>query len=155
MIDTVTPRPGAGVGHGVGHVVLLEQVAGQRLGQVADLGQETAHRIGARPPNWSSPSALGIDDQPTSAPPDLDVPEGFPYPVKRRLLGQPLTNDQLKHERLPKFLALGVLAPDCTASAVFRIKAGSTWEFCASKLSPGPYRFVGIALIKLHPYWLL
>lgn len=50
---------------------------------------------------------------------DLDLPERFSYRVKRRLLGQPLTNDQLKHERLSKFLALGVLAPDCISSSAY------------------------------------
>ncbi|WP_090481807.1 amino acid permease [Nakamurella panacisegetis] len=51
--------------------------------------------------------------------PDLNLPERLSYRVKRRLLGPPLTNDQLKHERLGKFLALGVLAPDCISSSAY------------------------------------
>ncbi|WP_354531612.1 amino acid permease [Nakamurella sp. UYEF19] len=39
--------------------------------------------------------------------------------MKRRLLWPPLTNNQLKHERLSKFLALGVLAPDCISSSAY------------------------------------
>ena len=50
---------------------------------------------------------------------DLNLPERLSYRVKRRLLGPPLTNDQLKHERLSKFLALGVLAPDCISSSAY------------------------------------
>ena len=48
---------------------------------------------------------------------ELDLPETVGYRLKRRLLGAPLTNDQLAHERLSKTLALGVLAPDCTSSS--------------------------------------
>ena len=62
---------------------------------------------------------LEIDALPASAVADLDLPERLSYRVKRRLLGPPLTNDQLKHERLSKFLALGVLAPDCISSSAY------------------------------------
>lgn len=51
---------------------------------------------------------------PGSAP---DLPEPLGYRLKRRLLGAPLTNDQLSNERLSKVLALGVLAPDCISSS--------------------------------------
>ena len=51
--------------------------------------------------------------------PDIDLPERLSYRVKRKLLGPPLTNDQLKHERLSKLLALGVLAPDCISSSAY------------------------------------
>ena len=40
-----------------------------------------------------------------------DLPEGFWYSVKRRLLGPPLVNEQLGEQRLSKPLALGVLSP--------------------------------------------
>jgi len=58
----------------------------------------------------------------------LDVASGAPVPVlpervgyrlKRRLLGAPLTNDQLHEERLSKTVALGVLAPDCISSSAY------------------------------------
>jgi len=59
---------------------------------------------------------------------DLDVastalvpvlPERVGYRLKRRLLGAPLTNDQLHEERLSKTVALGVLAPDCISSSAY------------------------------------
>ena len=46
-----------------------------------------------------------------------DVPETFWYSVKRRLLGPPLTTEQLKEERLSRPLALGVLSCDGISSA--------------------------------------
>jgi amino acid transporter len=46
-----------------------------------------------------------------------DLPETFWYSVKRRLLGQPMVNEQLKEERLSRPLALGVLSCDGISSA--------------------------------------
>ena len=48
-----------------------------------------------------------------------DVPEGFWYSVKRRLLGPPMVNEQLRHQRLSKVLALGVLSPDGISSSAY------------------------------------
>ncbi|HEY6279391.1 MAG TPA: amino acid permease [Streptosporangiaceae bacterium] len=48
-----------------------------------------------------------------------DVPEGFWYNVKRRLLGPPLVNEELGEQRLSKVLALGVLAPDGISSSAY------------------------------------
>src|SRR6201992_942241 len=45
-----------------------------------------------------------------------DLPEGFMYSVKRRLLGPPLVNEQLGEQRLSKPLALGVLSPGGTCT---------------------------------------
>lgn len=39
-----------------------------------------------------------------------DVPEGFWYSVKRRVLGPPLVTEQLRNQRLSRPLALGVLS---------------------------------------------
>ena len=39
------------------------------------------------------------------------------------------------------------------ASWNLRINAGNTWLEFRSKLSFGPYRFVGIAEMKSSPYW--
>ena len=39
-----------------------------------------------------------------------------------------------------------------SASWNFRMSAGTTCELVRSKLSPGPYRFVGIAEMKSQPY---
>jgi amino acid transporter len=48
-----------------------------------------------------------------------DVPEGFWYSVKRRLLGPPMVNEELRHQRLTNFLALGVLSPDGISSSAY------------------------------------
>jgi amino acid transporter len=45
--------------------------------------------------------------------------ESFWYSVKRRLLGPPMVNEQLRHQRLSKFLALGVLSPDGISSSAY------------------------------------
>jgi amino acid transporter len=57
-----------------------------------------------------SPTALGAPDT---------GPEALGYRLKRRLLGKPITSDQIKHERLPNFLALGVLSSDCISSSAY------------------------------------
>src|SRR5262250_3378439 len=48
-----------------------------------------------------------------------DLPEGFWYSVKRRLLGPPMVNEQLGEQRLSKVLALGVLSPDGISSSAY------------------------------------
>src|SRR6201997_5829688 len=45
--------------------------------------------------------------------------EGLWYTAKRRLLGQPLVNEQLGEQRLSKPLALGVLSPDAISSSAY------------------------------------
>jgi amino acid transporter len=46
-------------------------------------------------------------------------PEPFRYRLKNVLLGRPLVSEQLKHERLRRPIALGVLAPDCISSSAY------------------------------------
>jgi amino acid transporter len=48
-----------------------------------------------------------------------DLPEGFWYSVKRRLLGPPMVNEELREQRLSKKLALGVLSPDGISSSAY------------------------------------
>src|ERR1017187_1959486 len=48
-----------------------------------------------------------------------ELPDGFWYSVKRRVLGPPLVTEQLKDERLSKPLALGVLSCDGLSSAAY------------------------------------
>lgn len=48
-----------------------------------------------------------------------DLGESLGYAIKRRLLGPPLVNAQLREERLSKPLALGVLAPDGISSSAY------------------------------------
>jgi amino acid transporter len=48
-----------------------------------------------------------------------DLGEGIGYALKRRLLGQPLINEELGEQRLTKTLALGVLSPDGISSSAY------------------------------------
>src|SRR5450631_499862 len=48
-----------------------------------------------------------------------DLPEGFGYSLKRRLLGPPMVNEELGEQRLSKVLALGVLSPDGISSSAY------------------------------------
>jgi amino acid transporter len=68
-----------------------------------------------------------------------DLPEGFAYSLKRRLLGPPMVNEQLAEERLSKPLALGVLSCDGISSANY----GS--ELILHELIP----FFGLAAFSL------
>jgi len=52
-------------------------------------------------------------------PESFELPETFGYRLKNRLLGPPITTDQLANERLAKIPALGVLAPDCISSSAY------------------------------------
>ena len=47
------------------------------------------------------------------------LPETFWYTAKRRLLGPPMINAQLREQRLSKTLALGVLSPDGISSSAY------------------------------------
>jgi len=48
-----------------------------------------------------------------------DLPETFWYTAKRRLLGPPIVNADLREQRLSKKLALGVLSPDGISSSAY------------------------------------
>ena len=48
-----------------------------------------------------------------------ELPETFWYTAKRRLLGPPMINAQLREQRLSKKLALGVLSPDGISSSAY------------------------------------
>jgi hypothetical protein len=48
-----------------------------------------------------------------------ELPEGFWYSVKHRVLGPPLVTEQLKDQRLSRPLALGVLSCDGLSSAAY------------------------------------
>jgi hypothetical protein len=51
------------------------------------------------------------------------VPASFWYTAKRRLLGPPMVNDQLREQRLAKTLALGVLSPDGISSPAYGLSS--------------------------------
>ena len=57
--------------------------------------------------------------RPEALPIVIEAPETFAYRVKCRLLGPPLTNVELKGERLCKRIALGVLSSDCISSSAY------------------------------------
>ncbi|HEY1323761.1 MAG TPA: amino acid permease, partial [Streptosporangiaceae bacterium] len=61
----------------------------------------------------------GMAAAPAPRRPPAEVPEGFWYSVKRRMLGPPLVTEQLKNERLSRPLALGVLSCDGLSSAAY------------------------------------
>ena len=48
-----------------------------------------------------------------------ELPESHWYSIKRRLLGPPMINAELREQRLSKFLALGVLSPDGISSSAY------------------------------------
>ena len=48
-----------------------------------------------------------------------NLPEGFGYTLKRRLLGPPMVNQELDEQRLSNVAALGVLAPDGISSSAY------------------------------------
>jgi amino acid transporter len=51
--------------------------------------------------------------------PKVDIPESRGYRFKSKILGQPLDNDQLAHERLGKPTALAVFASDALSSTAY------------------------------------
>src|SRR5665811_2096708 len=61
----------------------------------------------------------GVQTGPAALTGSTDLPERLGYRVKRRVLGPPLTTDQLQHEKLSKKLALGVLSSDCISSSAY------------------------------------
>src|SRR4051812_26993971 len=68
------------------------------------------------PPRAEPPAAPA---SPRSQPHLVDVPEPLGYRIKNRLLGPPLHNDRLAHERLGKPTALAVFASDCISSSAY------------------------------------
>ncbi|MDA8061900.1 MAG: amino acid permease [Actinomycetota bacterium] len=70
-------------------------------------------------------TTAGPGAQPGQAPAPLplttpsQVPETLGYRLKNRVLGPPLTSEQLHDQRLSKFAALGVLSPDCISSTAY------------------------------------
>jgi amino acid transporter len=61
----------------------------------------------------------GAPIAPTALAGSAELPEHLGYRFKRRILGPPLTTDQLQHETLSKKLALGVLSSDCISSSAY------------------------------------
>jgi hypothetical protein len=79
--------------------------------------------IGPWPEAWPG-GFLQVSDQGEDQMAAVDVtatelPDGFWYTVKHRVLGPPLVTEQLKNERLSRPLALGVLSCDGLSSAAY------------------------------------
>src|ERR1700734_3924646 len=86
-----------------------------------------------------------------------DLPEGFWYSVKTRLLGPPLVNEQLGEQRLSKPLALGVLSPDGISSSAYGTEeiliALVPLAGIAAFPAVGPYKLeicVGVVLLMCY-----
>jgi amino acid transporter len=84
------------------------------------------------PPSVAEPLAVAVDAA-------RAFPESFGYRLKNALLGRPLVSEQLRHERLNRTIALGVLAPDCISSSAYGT------EEMLTQLVP----FVGLAAFTL------
>ena len=84
---------------------------------------------------------LAVLTPPPTEPADAGAafPETFRYRLKNKLLGHPLVSEQLKHERLRRSIALGVLAPDCISSSAYGT------EEMLTQLTP----YVGLAAFTL------
>ncbi|MHB1613294.1 MAG: APC family permease [Actinomycetes bacterium] len=70
-------------------------------------------------PSTSEPAPGRPAGSPTPIQGEIVLPEPLGYRLKRRLLGPPLTNYQLKSERLSKTMALGVLSSDMISSSAY------------------------------------
>ncbi|MBN9610692.1 MAG: DNA-binding protein [Actinobacteria bacterium 69-20] len=53
----------------------------------------------------------------------IDIPERLGYRIKCALLGRPLISADLRHQKLSKTVALGVLSPDCISSSAYGTEA--------------------------------
>ncbi len=67
--------------------------------------------------NSAPETAVAPAPLPLSEPSQL--PESFSYRLKNRILGPPLTSEQLHEQRFGKVAALGVLSPDCISSTAY------------------------------------
>ncbi len=69
----------------------------------------------------SAPPTMSTDALPTPRPQThlVDLPESAGYRFKRRVLGPPLHDEALEHERLGKPTALAVFASDCISSSAY------------------------------------
>ena len=61
----------------------------------------------------------GAPGAPAALAGSASLPERLGYRLKRRVLGPPLTTEELEHETLSKRLALGVLSSDCISSSAY------------------------------------
>jgi amino acid transporter len=93
--------------------------------------------------------------------PKVDIPESRAYRVKNKILGQPLTNDQLAHERLGKPTALAVFASDALSSTAYAseeilrtllLGAGAVGLMAFTLLVPITLALVAVLVILIFSY---
>jgi len=71
---------------------------------------QTEDELRLAPPSPAGPKPL---------PASVDVPESLSYRIKTRVLGPPLSNERLAHERLGIPTALAVFSSDCISSSAY------------------------------------
>jgi amino acid transporter len=100
-----------------------------------------------------------LSEQARPLPVDVELPERFRYRIKRRVLGKPLTSDELEEQRLPNPVAFGVLSPDCISSSAYgteeiliELFKGGAGLAAFSILLPMTGVILGILLMLLFSY---
>jgi len=93
--------------------------SGAGPGAGADVGSGAGVGVIGSGPSIGPASGRGAAAAPRAIPRSIELPERLGYRVKNKLLGPPLTSDQLVSERLRKIPALGVLSPDCISSSAY------------------------------------
>ncbi len=91
--------------------------------------------------------------------PKVDIPESRGYRFKSKVLGQPLDNDQLAHERLGKPTALAVFASDALSSTAYAseeiirtLLLGGIGVLAFSYLIPITLALVAVLVILIFSY---
>jgi len=89
----------------------------------------------------------------------FDLPERTSYRMKKRLLGRPLHNDQLEHERLGRPTALAVFASDALSSTAYATEeilrtllAGGIGLLAFTKVVPITVAMVLVLVILMFSY---
>jgi amino acid transporter len=98
------------------------------------------------------------DLRPLPPPDSIKLPESRGYRWKTKLLGQPLHNDQLAHERLGKPTALAVFASDALSSTAYaseeilRVLVPAIGVLAFSHVVPITLAMVGVLVILMFSY---
>lgn len=96
--------------------------------------------------------------RPLPPPGSIDLPESRRYQWKTRLLGQPLHNDQLAHERLGRPTALAVFASDALSSTAYaseeilRVLVPAIGVLAFGRVVPITLAMVGVLVILVFSY---
>jgi amino acid transporter len=96
--------------------------------------------------------------RPLPPPGSVVLPESRGYRWKRKLLGEPLDNDQLAHERLGKPTALAVFASDALSSTAYaseeilRVLVPAVGALAFARVVPITLAMVGVLIILMFSY---